>query len=109
MLAKLARITTTDEYRSVFGDSRPVWGRLLSVRVRKTDGPARFGIIVSTKVSPLATTRNLVKRRLRAAIHDLQLDTHDGYEAVITAGPAAARADQATLRTELESLMGRAR
>lgn len=52
-------------------------------------GSPRFGFIVAKTVG-IAVTRNLVRRRLKAACHELLLRTSPGTDVVIRALPGAA-------------------
>lgn len=70
--------------------------------------PARVGFSVSKRVGG-AVVRNRVKRRLREAVRVRLTSFHPGWDIVISARPAAANADYATLDAELGGLIERAR
>ncbi len=58
----------------------------LGVKFLKNQGLGRrYGIIVSTKISKLAVTRNLIKRRLRAMIREWQEKMTPDVDVVIIA------------------------
>ena len=67
----------------------------------------RYGFVVSKRIGK-ATTRNQVKRRLRAAVN-LPTANHDsGHDIVIIARPPAASASYQTLQQSLIVLAKRA-
>lgn len=71
-----------------------------------TDGPARFGFIVSRQVGG-AVVRNTVRRRLKALCFE-SLDTvAPGSDVVIRALPSAASASFADLRTDVAKCLAR--
>ncbi|WP_127795036.1 ribonuclease P protein component [Agromyces sp. LHK192] len=102
MLAKANRITSADDYRSVVRRGAKVAGAhtVSYIRSRSSGADARFGFIVSKKVGT-AVRRNLVRRRLKAAGHELVRDGVSGFDLVIRALPSAADADFPSLREEL--------
>lgn len=68
--------------------------------------PARSGFVVSKAVGG-AVTRNLVKRRLRAIVHETTLPT--GTDLVLRAHPASAEAAYTDLSAEFTRLLSKAR
>jgi ribonuclease P protein component len=73
---------------------------MLYVASRGNQEPSRFGFIV-TKAVGNAVTRNLVKRRLRAASFDALKTMAQGTDVVVRALPASAHAGWTTLHTEI--------
>jgi len=66
-MSKKDRLTTAD-FRKL-RPGRRFHGALVTLSVASLEkGPARYSCVVSKKVSPLATTRNRIKRRLRNAV-----------------------------------------
>lgn len=108
MLARAARVRKSDEFTAVAASARPVRGEYLQLRSIKSPGQPRFGFIVSTRVSPLAVVRNVIKRRLRAIIRQHYGQIRPNTVTVITARPPAARASHQDLRTDTETLLARA-
>lgn len=102
MLAKANRITSADDYRGVVRRGAKVAGAhtVSYVRSRESGTDARFGFIVSKKVGT-AVRRNLVRRRLKAAGHEVVRDGAQAFDLVVRALPSAAIADYAALRDEV--------
>ena len=66
-MSKKDRLTTAD-FRKL-RPGRRFHGAFVTLSVASLEkGPARYSCVVSKKVSPLATTRNLIKRRCRNAV-----------------------------------------
>lgn len=65
-----------------------------------------MGFIVSKAVGN-AVQRNLVRRRLKAAVSVLVADLAPGTDIVIRALPAAAQASWATLSTEITQILSK--
>lgn len=70
MLPAPNRLIQTGDFQYVLKKGRSGWGNLLTVKYRlvKPKQDSKFGFIVSTKVSKLATKRNYLKRILRENI-----------------------------------------
>ncbi len=107
MLAKANRITSADDYRVIVRKGAKVAGAhtVSYLRSRESGADARFGFIVSKKVGG-AVRRNLVRRRLKAACHEVLGDDQAapgiaGVDVVVRALPSAAAADWAALRSEV--------
>lgn len=64
---------------------------------------SRFGIVVSTKISKLATVRNRLKRQLREIIHEKIKEIYPGYDLVISALPTAAGKEYVELEKEIDA------
>ena len=71
-----------------------------------TDGPARFGFIVSRQVGG-AVVRNTVRRRLKALCYASLDAVAPGSDIVIRALPSAASASFDDLRTDVAKCLAR--
>lgn len=71
-----------------------------------TDGPARFGFIVSRQVGG-AVVRNTIRRRLKALCFESLETVAAGDDIVIRALPSAASASFADLRRDVEKCLAR--
>jgi ribonuclease P protein component len=81
---------------------------LLSARVLRTDlGITRFGLATGRAIGS-AVVRNRARRRLREAIRSLQPSLRPGWDVLVIARPAIARAEQVAIREALGRLLGRA-
>lgn len=108
MLAKTHRVVRAEDYRGTVRRGRRITSSSLVAYVlnRADDAPARFGFIVSKAVGN-AVTRNLVRRRLKAASFEL-LDTVPlGTDVVVRALPGAAQADWTTVQHDVRTVLER--
>ena len=91
----------------MFQQGRHNGGKLVAVRSAANElGLTRYAFAVPRRVGK-AVTRNLVKRRLREILRQAPLI--EGFDVVVTARPAAAEASFQVLKTELMTLLKRAR
>ena len=104
MLKKENRLQKEKDFGKVFKGSRPIHTQNLAFRVTKRmsksptsarasaetgeirnpkPNEARFGFVISNKISKLATRRNALKRQLRAIIEQEMPNVKAGYDVVI--------------------------
>jgi ribonuclease P protein component len=102
VLAKANRITSADDYRVIVRRGAKVVGAhtVSYLRSRESGTEARFGFIVSKKVGG-AVRRNLIRRRLKAACHEVLGEGAGGVDVVVRALPSAAVADWPALRNDV--------
>ena len=108
MLARPHRLTRGSEYKAVVRRGRRCAGAHTITYVNRvvTDGPARFGFIVSRQVGG-AVARNSVRRRLKALCFESIDSVAPGSEVVIRALPSAASASFDDLRTDVVKCLAR--
>ena len=108
MLARPNRLTRGAEYKAVVRRGRRCAGAHTITYVNRvvTDGPARFGFIVSKQVGG-AVMRNTVRRRLKAVCAEALPGIRPGSDVVIRALPRAGAAPFAELRAEVVHCLGR--
>ncbi|GAB3136445.1 ribonuclease P protein component [Marisediminicola antarctica] len=96
----------SDDYRFVVRSGRRSATPNLVIYTRRgtAERPPRVGFIVSKAVGN-AVRRNLVRRRLKAAVSVLVSDLAPGTDVVIRALPAAAQASWASLNTEITQIL----
>ena len=102
-----ARLLTAAEYAGVFRKSRRFSDRYWTVLVRSdAQGQGRLGLAIAKKRAKRAVDRNRIKRVARESFrsHQQQLN---GCELVIMNRDDAGKADAATLRTSLDTLIER--
>lgn len=101
MLPEQHRIRTSAQFSATTRSGARNGRRNVVVYVRPTgeEHPARFGFVVSKAVGN-AVRRNKVKRRLRELAQTTVRQAPYGYDAVVRALPAAARADWAELSAD---------
>jgi ribonuclease P protein component len=108
VLARPNRLTRGADYKAVVRRGRRCAGAHTVTYVNRvvTEGPARFGFIVSRQVGG-AVVRNTVRRRLKALCAE-SLDTVTaGSDVVIRALPSAATASFAELRADVTRCLAR--
>lgn len=109
MLNAINRLTKKQEIQFVFKKGRWQDAPFLTIKFLAVQGPAsRFCFLVSNKVSKLATTRNLIKRRLRHMIRELLPQIKGGYDVVVVAKPEIVKMSYQIMKQMLEQVMRRA-
>lgn len=94
-------MTDSPEFDRVYRQGVAYRGNLFSVHAFPNDlDTARLGLSVSKKVGN-AVKRNAVRRRLRAAFHELLPGIPDHVDLVLSARPAAVDASFEELKAEL--------
>jgi len=69
MLAKKFRLVTERDFDQVHKRGRYIKGKFLYLKSKSNIlGFARFGFLISNKISKKSTVRNLMKRRMKAAV-----------------------------------------
>ena len=108
MLARPNRLTRGAEYKAVVRRGRRCAGAHTVTYINRavTDGPARFGFIVSRQVGG-AVVRNTIRRRLKALTFESLERVAPGSDIVIRALPSAASASFSDLRTDVEKCLAR--
>jgi len=105
MLAAAWRLTKKADFDRVWKQGQSFFLKELGIK-KLANGQAvsRFGFVVSTKVSKLAVTRNLLKRRLRAMIAENMELILPGFDIVVFTRPGASKLTYDELRGRLEAL-----
>ncbi|GAA5200806.1 ribonuclease P protein component [Microbacterium jejuense] len=108
MLARANRLTRGADYKAVVRRGRRCAGAHTITYVSRveTDGPARFGFIVSRQVGG-AVVRNSVRRRLKALCYASLEGVAPGNDIVIRALPTAASASFSELQADVEKCLAR--
>ena len=102
MLSKKYRIRKLKEFEAIFKKSYSCYNSLLGIKSAKNlFGFSRLGIIISTKVSKKAVTRNLIKRRLRFLANKLLPELKTGFDIIIIVLPPSVEADYPQIEAAL--------
>ncbi|MHB1951440.1 MAG: ribonuclease P protein component [Acidiferrobacteraceae bacterium] len=95
------RLRRPQEFASVLRSPLRHRDRWFATTAASREGESRLGITVSRKVSRRAVDRNRIKRHVRESFR-LHRPVLEGFDVVVTAQPAAARAEGSELRKSLE-------
>ena len=111
MLAYKNRITKKEEFGLVARRGKSYKNKLfvLSYLDRGDNGPTRFGFIVTKKISPHATRRNMIIRMLREAVRQNLFFVKDGYDCVMVARAGSSNAYSDEIVREVKSSLPRAK
>ena len=101
MLPKPLRLRSRRDFKQVYQRGQTVSLPTMVLYWRKNGGLGkRIGFSVSKKLGG-AVERNRVKRRCRAAAHELLPKCPSGFDLVFVARPAAAKADYSHLQADM--------
>ena len=112
-LPNIHRLKHWREFRAVYRKGIRNYGSSLVLRalfIPQTETqsqlfPTRIGISISTKVSKKAVRRNLIKRRIKAAVQELLPRIDDGWHIVIVVKDRATECKYVDFLRELEQLL----
>lgn len=102
MLPKPYRLVKKKDFETVFKSGKSVKSGFLTGKALKNNlSASRFGFVVSKKVSPKATVRNKVRRRLQATVAK-ELKTMDKFlDVVIVALPGTENKEFGQVKAEV--------
>lgn len=105
-----ARLRVAGQFQATFAEGQRLNGQFfrLHARVLAGDAPTRLGITVSKRVDKHAVGRNRLKRQAREAFRVARAELPAG-DYVLLAKSEAAKADNRSVRGDLERLLQRAR
>jgi ribonuclease P protein component len=106
MLNKKNRLTKRGSFSYVYKSGQQRDAKAIKLCFVKSRG-VRVGFSVGAKIGK-AHIRNLVKRRLRAAVRELLPDITTGCQAVVLARPAAAELTYLEIKRDLRFLFSKA-
>jgi len=89
MLKKENRLNKDKEFDIVFKKGKSVYNSILGVKALKNNlKHSRIGIVVSTKVSKKAVSRNKIKRNIREVFKQELDNIEEGYDILFLALPS---------------------
>ncbi len=104
----IPRLAGEDKFRSVYRRGRRFRGQDLVVSfLRAPNQKTRIAVVVSRKVSNLATKRNLYKRRLWGCLRDHRHQLPANFYLVITAQPGIKKLTYQNISHQLKVLIGK--
>lgn len=84
MLPQKNRLKTDRDFKKVFSEGKASESDLIKIRFLKNFKKySRFGFIISNTFESKAVSRNLIKRRLRAAVYFLLKNIKPGFDIII--------------------------
>ena len=84
MLPQKNRLKTDRDFKKVFSEGKSSESDLIKIRFLKNFKKySRFGFIISNVFESKAVSRNLIKRRLRAAVYFLLKNIKPGFDIII--------------------------
>lgn len=112
-LPNIHRLKHWREFRTVYRKGIRHYGSYLILRalyipqteMQSHHSPAKIGISISTKVSKKAVKRNLIKRRIKAALQELLPRINQGWHIVIVVKTEAIECKYVDFLRELEHLL----
>lgn len=105
MLGKKHRLAKTKDVKLTFERGRAFFNPLFTLKfLKKPQPPARFAVVVSTKVSKKAVARNRIKRHIREFVRlNIQRFVPGDYSVVVK--PAAANVEGSELKSRLSQFL----
>jgi len=108
MLNSGNRLKKNKEFDLVFKEGRAVYGGFIGIKARKNGLEInRFGILLSTKVSKLAVTRNKYKRKIKAIISQENLKMNQGFDCAVIVLPGIIGKKYQDIASELQTIFGK--
>ncbi len=108
MLAKNNRLKKNKDFDFVFKEGKSVYGSFLGIKIRVNNLEVnRFGVLLSTKVSKLAVTRNLYKRRIKDILRQQETEIKVGYDCVVIVLPTIIGKSYQEIKTEIKTIFSK--
>ncbi len=104
MLPRRHRLIKEGDFNRAFRLGRSNFAKLIGVKAVKNNLTySRFGFIVANKVAKKANQRNLIKRRLRAIVHQELAKIKPGYDLVVIALAPIVASDYQAIGDEVKN------
>lgn len=106
MFPKNVRLRHEKDFARLSVKGRPLYGPFCVLRAWKSGSkPSKIGFVASGKLFKQATTRNLVRRRMREAFRPYLSKVPPGYDMIFVGRPEILKSDFGALRESLEHLL----
>ncbi len=110
MLSKKNRLKKKSDFARVFKEGKSLKENFLVLRAAKgAQGPARFGIVVSRKVSKKAVLRNKIKRRISESIRLKIKKIKKEVDVLLIAVPGLEKKEAREIEETVDKLLKRAK
>lgn len=110
MLPTSYRLKRDADFKLIYKNGRRIQNQLLRLVFLPTNhNTKRFAFVVAKKDLPKASSRNRVKRILRAAVYENLNKLKSGYDVIIQARTEAKTAKPMALRAEQNRLLTKAK
>ncbi len=104
---KSHRILKNKDFTKVIRSGKKIYTQNFSIYYCNSNNEYHIGITVSKKVSKLAVTRNLFKRRIVAAINELKLDDTFKKDVVIIVKPSTHDITYADIKKDISQVFSK--
>ncbi len=84
MLPQKNRLKLNRDFSKIFKTGHSYYGRFVGVKVKKNEtNNNRFAVVVSVKINKSAVKRNLIKRKIKEILTEINKDCIKSYDCVI--------------------------
>jgi len=109
VLPKENRLKKRKDFERVFKEGKGFKENFLFLKILENDlNKARFGFIVSRKVSKKATLRNKIKRKLREAVREKLKEVEKGMDGILVASPGLEKKDFWEIKESINKIFQKA-
>ncbi|MBI4919806.1 ribonuclease P protein component [Candidatus Azambacteria bacterium] len=106
MLPAANRLKSTADFGKIFKYGKVSENEFLRIKfIKNQKGCSRFGFIVSNKFAKKAAERNLIKRRLRAAVGFLLKNVKPGFDVAVWPKAALKKSEYRMLVDNLKNIL----
>ena len=105
MFKQKSRLRLKKDIEAVFQKGKSIFSKNIGVKFLFNNSKnSRYLVVASKKISKKAVKRNLLKRRLRAAIQNNSLNFQSGFDVMIITRPGAQELKYKELELELMTI-----
>ena len=110
MLPSKHRLTRRTDFSTLMAKGKKSYSSGFGLRFITRHRPtlaSRIGFVVGTKVSKDAVVRNLLKRRMRAVVHQKLAQLKGGFDIIIMAFPEAKGATYEKVEQQINAMLNK--